>query len=176
MTASLMTAISPMKLKNKKPEVVFLLAVAAALLAAAVVSIFLVRPARVDGASMAGTLNAGDVILLEQCSYRRQEPQRGDIIAFWKKDVTEGLIIKRIAALPGEKVEISGGTLYVNGTALPGYTGFLADMPACRVEENSYFVLGDNFAESVDSRFWQQPFVRREEIRGRYWFRLAAFG
>lgn len=161
---------------RKKPEFLFLLLVAAALAAAAAVSLLFVRPARVDGASMVGTLNDGDIILLEQCSYRGGELQRGDIVAFLKKDVTDGLIIKRIVALPGEAVEISGGMLYINGSPLPGYAGFSEDMPACRVEESSYFVLGDNLAESVDSRFWQQPFVRREEIRGRYWCRIASFG
>lgn len=161
---------------KKKPEFLFLLLVAAALAAAAAVSLFFVRPARVDGASMAGTLNDGDIILLEQCSYRGGEPQRGDIIAFCKKDVAPGLIIKRIAALPGEIVEISDGLLYIDGSVLPEYSGFLADMPACRVEENSYFVLGDNLAESVDSRAWPQPFVHKNEIRGRYWCRIASFG
>ncbi len=180
MTASLMTAIFPMMIKRtfnkKKPEVLFLLLVAAALIAAAVVSLFFIRVARVDGASMDDTLNAGDIILLEQCSYRKEEPQRGDIIAFCKKDVARTLIIKRIAALPGETVEILHGTLYINGISFPEYSGFPEDMPPCRVEENSYFVLGDNIAQSVDSRAWEQPFVRREEIRGRYWLRIGSFG
>ena len=136
-----------------------MLLVAAALAAAAAVSLLFVRPARVDGSSMAGTLNDGDIILLEQCSYRGGEPQRGDIIAFCKKDVAPGLIIKRIAALPGEMVEISDGVLYIDGSVLP-----------------SYFVLGDNLAESVDSRAWPQPFVHKNEIRGRYWCRIASFG
>ena len=153
-----------------------MLLVAAALAASAAVSLFFVRPARVDGASMAGTLNAGDVILLEQCSYRRGEPQRGDIVAFFKKDVTGGLLIKRIVGLPGETVEIAEGVLYVNGSALPGYSGFLEDMPACRIARDCYFVIGDNFKESVDSRAWREPFVRREDIRGRYWRRIVSFG
>jgi signal peptidase I len=74
------------------------------------------------------------------------EPERGDVVAFWH----EGrLLVKRIAALPGDTVTIRGVAL-----TLP---------------DGCYFMLGDNRKNSIDSRYWDEPFVPIERIVARIW-------
>jgi len=101
-------------------------------------------------------------------------PQRGDVIVFrYPKDPSRDFI-KRVIGLPGDTVAIREGVVYVNGVALrETYTinaGF-GDMAEQVVPPKSYFVLGDNRANSSDSRSW--GFVPEENIIGKalfsYW-------
>lgn len=83
------------------------------------------------------------------------EPEVGDIIVF-EKDGT--LLVKRIAAGPREKVDLSQ-LPYMDTMPIPVW-----DEPVITVPEGSYFVLGDNAQNSLDSRYWEDPFVNFEEI------------
>ena len=83
------------------------------------------------------------------------EPEVGDIIVF-EKDGT--LLVKRIAAGPREKVDLSQ-LPYMDTMPIPVW-----DEPVITVPEGSYFVLGDNAQNSLDSRYWEDPFVNIEEI------------
>lgn len=83
------------------------------------------------------------------------EPEVGDIIVF-EKDGT--LLVKRIAAGPREKVDLSQ-LPYMDTMPIPVW-----DEPVITVPEGSYFVLGDNAQNSLDSRYWEDPFVNVEEI------------
>lgn len=83
------------------------------------------------------------------------EPEVGNIIVFEKDGK---LLVKRIAAGPGEKVDLSQ-LPYMDTMPIPVW-----DEPVITVPEGSYFVLGDNAQNSLDSRYWEDPFVNVEEI------------
>ena len=83
------------------------------------------------------------------------EPEVGDIIVFEKDGK---LLVKRIAAGPGEKVDLSQ-LPYMDTMPIPVW-----DEPVITVPKGSYFVLGDNAQNSLDSRYWEDPFVNIEEI------------
>ena len=84
-----------------------------------------------------------------------EHPEDGDIIVFEKDDK---LLVKRIAAGPGEEVDLSQMP-YMDTVPIPVW-----DEPVITVPEGCYFVLGDNTQNSWDSRYWEDPFVNVEEI------------
>ena len=155
---------------------------AAAIILAAAVAIaadhFLIVNAQIPSGSMENTIMPGDRIIGNRLSYAFADPERFDIIIFRYPDDESQLFIKRIVGLPGETVEITDGKIYIDGSAEP-----LDDVETkeptsgtfgpYKVPEDSYFVMGDNRNNSLDSRFWENTFVSRDEILGkavfRYW-------
>mgnify|MGYP001563953735 CR=1 FL=1 len=152
------------------------------LLIAAVLAIgirtYLLGPYKIPTGSMRPVLVEGDRIFVDKITYRFREPGRGDIIVFKypldrKKD-----FVKRLVAFGGETLEIRDGQLYVNDQRLErpaslaerfyynrsdwnfGKRGQLISVP-----EGNLFVLGDNSAQSSDSRNW--GFVPRRDVIGR---------
>lgn len=111
---------------------------------------------RVDGTSMEPTLHNGELILVNKLAYKFGEPTRGDVIVFYFPRDPEQEYIKRLVGLPGDKVRVENGHLYVNDelvdepyiAAAPNYPGEW-DVPA-----GQYFVLGDNRNNSYDSHNW----------------------
>ncbi len=112
---------------------------------------------RVESISMQPTLYAGNFVIVNKLAYKLGTPGRGDVIIFhYPPDPTREPYIKRVIGLPGDKVSVSGGKVYVNGAALvepyisapPAYDGTW-DVPA-----DSLFVLGDNRNSSSDSHSW----------------------
>ena len=135
----------------------------------------------VSGRSMEPLLSSGDVVLLDRLWYNFSGPKRMDVIAFADPQDEERVYIKRIIGLPGERIQIRDGSLYVNGipTACPAdrggiKTAGLAEMEI-ELEEDEYFVLGDNADTSEDSRFPNVGNVRTGQIRGRVWIRISPF-
>jgi signal peptidase I len=112
-------------------------------------------------------------------------PQRGDVIVFRYPEDEEKDFIKRIIGLPGDTIQVRNKTVLINGEALvdQSYTqrvdpGMIDgtinprdNFGPVTVPDHSYFVMGDNRDQSLDSRFW--GYVREEKIRGRalriYW-------
>lgn len=132
----------------------------------------------VHGISMEPSLSDGDQIWVDKLSYRRQEPERFDIVLF-QKNGEDYCYIKRIIALPGERVRISyNGAIYINGELLKEYYGNEAiDNPGSAVmeivlAEDEYFVLGDNRNKSEDSRGEEVGLVKASELVGRAVFRF----
>lgn len=138
----------------------------------------------VNGKSMESTLQDGDNLIVDKITYVFKEPERFDIIVFpYKKeeDKEEVYYIKRIIGLPGEKVQISNGFIYINGKLLDESYGKdnelilnpgLAEMEI-QLANDEYFVLGDNRNASSDSR--EIGNIKREIIVGRAWFRILPF-
>lgn len=145
---------------------------------------------RVDGFSMRPTLENGNYVLVNRLAYLWREPQRGDIIVFrppmypeeglWERliglpDLEERYqdYIKRVIGLPGERVRIANGTVYIDD--LPLHEPYLDNLPAYQgeweVPPETLFVLGDNRNNSSDSHAW--GFVPRKNVIGRaelvYW-------
>lgn len=126
---------------------------------------------RVENISMQPTLHEGEFILVNKLAYRLGSYERGDIIIF-HHDATEDYI-KRVIGLPGDRVEVRGQHVYVNGEMLsepyiaaePQYTGMW------QVPQGELFVLGDNRNQSSDSHQW--GFVPASTVVGRalivYW-------
>ncbi len=158
---------------------------------AMVVRTFVVQAFKIPTGSMEPTLHGakwgGDKILVNRFLYRFKDPQRGDIIVFSTKNI-EGLdkgkdYIKRLVGVPGDRVEIRDPHIYVNGKRMEQPDIFnqfryfntdFEDGPYGHSEEEitvpsgHYFVLGDNSANSRDSRYW--GFVPRKNIKGKAMF------
>lgn len=143
--------------------------------------LFLFQPHQVKGNSMLPNFNNGEYLLTNKIVYRVDEPHRGDIVVF-KAPQNEGFdYIKRIIALPGERVKILNGSVYVNNQLLDeseyllsirkktSAGQFLKEGEEIVVPSDSYFVLGDNRSHSSDSRDW--GFVPSKNIVGLAWFR-----
>jgi len=111
---------------------------------------------RVDGWSMAPTLEDGEFVLVSRLAYRLDQPQRGDIIVFKYPAQPDQDLIKRIIGLPGDVVEVKNAGVFVNGQPLE--EPYIADKPAYQglwwVPAGHLFVLGDNRNESSDSHSW----------------------
>ncbi|MGZ3552407.1 MAG: signal peptidase I [Vulcanimicrobiaceae bacterium] len=129
---------------------------------------FFMRMPQVSGLSMAPHIASGEFVLINTVAYRVHAPLRGDIIAFHHDGPTPEIFIKRIVALPGDTVRIDRGTVYVNGAPLTEpYVRYPDDrsFPQVTVPPDSLYVLGDNRADSDDSRFW--GFVAENQVLGK---------
>ncbi len=157
-----------------------------AILLAFVIRMFLVEAFKIPSGSMKPTLLVGDHLLVNKFLYRFTEPERGDIIVFKYPDDPDRNFIKRIIGVGGDKIEVKDKVVYLNGEKQEEpYTQFITSdiHPAgfsprdnfgpVKVPPNSYFMMGDNRDSSLDSRFWQNRFVKRRAIVGKafiiYW-------
>lgn len=136
-----------------------------ALLAIAIViplRIFIAQPFVVSGESMYPTFENKDYLIVDQVTYKFQDPERGDVIIFrYPKDPSR-FFIKRIIALPGETIEFNKSDVIIKNHESP--EGFVLDEPYVRehipglepitLDGDEYYVMGDNRRESSDSRIW----------------------
>ena len=118
----------------------------------------------IAGTSMGSTLRSGDIALVTRFE---RNPSRGDVMecTFTGRS---GSYVKRVIGLPGDTVEFIGGALVLNGRPLsePYVTSETDDM-RITLGPNEYFVLGDNRAESYDSRAEDMGCIRRDQFLGR---------
>jgi len=133
---------------------------------------FLIVNAQIPSESMENTIMTGDRVIGNRLAYKTGIPHRYDIIIFKYPDDESVLYIKRIIGLPGDTVTILGGKVYINGSTEPLDDSFtpetpLGDFGPYTVPGNSYFVLGDNRNYSFDSRYWENTFVREDQILGK---------
>lgn len=113
---------------------------------------------------MEPSLQVGNQLLVKKLQYT--ELNRGDIVVF-QRDGT--LYVKRLIGLPGDIIYIDCGDVYVNGCLLEEEYVVHADNVSGQyfVPDNSYFLLGDNRANSADSRYWQYPFIEYKDVIGK---------
>lgn len=140
------------------------------------------KPYRIPSPSMEPALRVSDRVIANRIVYRFQAPERGDIVVFTASARVKaacnasGAYVKRIVGLPGEKVSMRNGHVFVDGVRLaepylaPAYRGRESgDWP--RASPDGYFVLGDNRTMSCDSRRWgvvpRGSIVGRADVR--YW-------
>jgi signal peptidase I len=146
----------------------------------------LVIPFLVPQKSMTPAIAAGGRTIMEGFTYLTRKPARGDIVVFRAKGIPhleDGVTyVKRVVGLPGERIRISDGTLYINESIVelknndgviryanwPGSTYLSSSNDSVVIPEGDYFLLGDNSSDSLDSRFW--GFLPAKSIRGRMWF------
>lgn len=155
----------------------WLIIIVAAFALAWAITHFVIIKTEIISGSMIATLNVDDHVVANRLSYVFSDPQRGDIIFFAYPDDETKTYVKRIIGLPGEKVEIKKGKVYINDSETPLDEPYLHEKPVksdwgpYQVPENSFFVMGDNRNVSIDSRYWDNKFVRKDQIYGKAWFR-----
>jgi signal peptidase I len=132
------------------------------------------RSVRNLGQSMAPALRDGQILTVDTRAYRDHPPQRGDIVLFTTPDDRSRLFIKRIIAIPGDRLLITNGTVSINGQVInESYlperwvynNSWPADGHAVVVPASQYFVMGDNRNHSSDSRAY--GFVSLASIQGK---------
>jgi signal peptidase I len=126
------------------------------------------RPGQISGFSMEPRIDSDEYVLINALAYWVGAPQRGDIIAFRHERSAPSVYVKRVIGLPGDRVAIERGIVSVNGATLEEpYVRFSdkRSFGTLVVPPNSYYVLGDNRANSDDSRIW--GFVASTDLIGR---------
>lgn len=155
----------------------FLESVLIAIAITAFIFLFIGRPFWIPSESMEPTLNPRDRVIALKVGYYFEPPRRGDIVCFYYPVDPKQVFVKRIIGLPGDTVEVRNGLAIVNGVPLSEpyvkYPGG-PDYGPRKVPDGQYFVLGDNRANSGDSRFW--GFVPRKNIIGRAVVRFWPLG
>jgi len=164
-----------------------------AFILAMIIRAFIVQAFKIPTGSMRMTLIEGDLILVNKFIYGAhvpftklripalRQPKRGDVIVFIYPEDKKKDFIKRLVGLPGETIEIKGGSIYINDK--PANEGVFKQIyyfnkgdfgslgQRLIVPKDCYFVLGDNSASSKDSRYW--GFVPKDDILGQamviYW-------
>jgi signal peptidase I len=140
---------------------------------------YAVQTVHVLGSSMYGTLHDNDLLVASKISYKLHAPQRGDIIVFKPPDEASRDFIKRVIALPGERIHITNSVVYINGQVLhepylPEKWTYNNNWPADGqdklVPSNEYFVMGDNRNHSSDSRTF--GFIELDSILGKAEIRI----
>ncbi len=182
-----------MSLKKKSVLRDWVESIIVAFLLAMVIRTFVVQAFKIPTGSMRMTLLEGDLILVNKFIYGARvpftsqrlpavrQPKRGDVVVFIYPEDKKKDFIKRLVGLPGETIEIKGGSIYVNDKPAPepifnqiyyyNRGDFASEGQKIRVPANSYFVLGDNSVSSKDSRYW--GFVPKDDLLGQalivYW-------
>lgn len=118
---------------------------------------FFLRIPQVTGPSMLPHVQPGELVLINTLAYRFWPIRRGDIVAFAHDEATAQTFLKRVVALPGDRVRIDRGELFVNERPVDErYVSFrdARSVAPVTVPPHGLYVLGDNRAESEDSRVW----------------------
>ena len=134
---------------------------------------FVVKTYWIPSESMVPTLQVGDRLFVNKLIYLFTKPKRGDIVVFDSLE-TDDELIKRVVAVPGDRVRVRDGVLRVNGDfpeepyAIPPLLPDGSFFGPTRVQEGEVFVMGDNRGNSRDSRFFGP--VPVENIEGEAFF------
>ncbi len=160
--------------------VIWIVEIAITIAIAIVFTYFFGVRSTVVGPSMSPQLEDGDEVLIDRFFYKFISPKAGDVIAFLPNGNTNThYYLKRVIGVPGDTVQIRGGSIYVNGEEL------IEEIETSRIEdagiaeneitlsEDEYFVLGDNRGNSEDSRFANIGNIRESYIIGKAWFVLS---
>jgi len=124
---------------------------------ALIATAFFMRTSPVDGLSMEPRVHAGEIVLINTLAYRFGPVRRGDVVAFRHDAPTTETYIKRIVGLPGERVAVRDGAVTIDERPLTEpYVQFRdrRSAPPVVVPPHAFYVLGDNRADSDDSRNW----------------------
>lgn len=149
------------------------------------IRVFIAQPFIVSGASMSPNLQTGDYLVIDQISYRFNEPQRNEVVVFRYPNNPNRFYIKRIVGLPGETVEIQNNEVIIYNEDNPD--GFILEQDYLtegetrsrssnreELADDEYYVLGDNRGSSSDSRIWGA--LPEDNLIGRAYARLLPIG
>lgn len=140
---------------------------------------FAIQPHKVSGASMEPNFHDKDFILTDKVTYKFAEPKHGDIIVFKNPNNESQDFIKRIIALPGDRIMLKDGHIYINGNIVkePYLNSnlttkggaFLSEGKEVTLNENELITLGDNRNNSYDSKDW--GYLPMNNVIGKAFFR-----
>lgn len=167
------------KKQRQQREVVvqYILKFAGAVLLAFLIVRFICFSFTIQGDSMSPTIQKGEKHLVNRLIYQIKGPSRYDVIVF-KDDKNGNYYVKRVIGLPGEKVQVKNGNIYVDGKKTKTYSnqkilssGLASD--EITLKSKQYFVVGDNYNNSEDSRSASVGNIKRKNIIGKvgikYW-------
>lgn len=162
--------------KIKKELIDIIKTIIIAIIVAFVITHFIIVNAVVPTGSMKNTIIPNDRLVAFRLSYLFSDPERYDIIVFKAPDDESTLYVKRIIGLPGEKVNIIDGKVFINDQEVPLEDDYimedmLGSFGPYTVPQGSYFMLGDNRNDSQDSRYWENTFLPKENILGKVLFK-----
>ena len=177
--------VTAARLASRKRQVFikeYVEAILVAIVIAVILRMFVVQAYRVSSGSMEPSLVEGDFLFVNKVSYYFSEPQAGEIIVFAYPLNPSKDYIKRIVALPGQKVEVRDKQLYIDDVpirddewaiytdpeTIPELFSPRDNFGPFHVPAGQYFVLGDNRDDSHDSRFW--GFLERKHVKGKAMF------
>ena len=149
----------------------------------ALVVVQFIKPTIVKQSSMEPNFYENDYLFVSKQSYTFSEPKRGDVVvvhsSLLRENGDEKLLIKRIIGLPGDKIDISDGKVYINGEELvedytkEGYT--TGDVDGLVVPKDEVFCMGDNRRVSIDSRAPEVGCIDMDAVVGKVFLRLYPF-
>ena len=160
-----------------KDAIAWVIQIAAVIFMAYVCVTFFGVRSNVVGQAMSSTLENGDQVLINKFVYMMSNPKSGDVIVFLPNGNEKShYYIRRVIGVPGDKIQIKDGAVYVNGTRY-SETIVAAAMEDAGIAgeeivlgEDEFFVLGDNRNNSEDSRYANIGNIKREHIIGQAWF------
>ena len=154
---------------------------AIALVIALIINNFIIINANVPSGSMENTIMTGDRMIGLRTSYWFTSPKRGQVVIFKFPDNEDETFVKRVIGLPGEKVYIKKGKIYINNSKKPLKEDYLKEewvegndfKKPFKVPKDSYFCMGDNRNVSNDARYWNKKYVKKNKILAKaefvYW-------
>ncbi len=179
------SVVKNFKLRLIKNVIMFIMCLAIAFGLATFITAYVAHQTTVEGESMEPTLYNDDSVIIQKVSYYWNEPKRYDVVVFpvsIQQDEEDVYYIKRIIGLPGERIQIKDGHVYINGSKLEDdcYSEEDIEDPGIASEpiligDDEYFVLGDNRNMSTDSRYRLVGMVKREDIAGEAWWCIWPF-
>ena len=117
--------------------------------------------------SMVPTVPQKSVMLVTYL-HGEKEVERGDVVVFWSEEYGEQMV-KRVVGLPGEKIVLHRGELFINDERYEEDYVINTDVRSATFEvpEGAYLFLGDNRENSEDARWWNDPYIEAEELVGK---------
>jgi len=148
-------------IKNETKELIRFIIIAAIIIIP--FRVFIAQPFVVNGASMDPTFATNQYLIVEQLSYHKHQPERGDVVVFRYPNDPSNFYIKRIIGLPGETITFQGNNVYIKEVDAAEsyklnepYLTFKSSntIAPTTIGDGEYFVMGDNRPNSSDSRTW----------------------
>lgn len=165
--------------KNKKSSIIEkkimqaeLISVSMCLLSVLIFFTCIVKNTVIVSGSMEPTLMTNDCALYNKLAYVFKEVERGDIISYWSEE-HQDVFSKRVIGVAGDKIEFHDGYVFINGM-MADESAYLAAgietncTKSFEVPDGTVFVMGDNRENSIDSRFFNEPYINTDAIYGKY--------
>lgn len=159
----------------KKIFIDWIMPVFIAVILALLIQKYLLYKVFIPSESMKATLNVGDHLFVTRV-YNPEKLKRGDIVVFNSEELNQ-ILIKRLIGLPGDKVEIIEGVVYINDEKLdePYVENRDSKSAIFEVPEGKLLFLGDNRNNSYDAREWINPYIDYEDVMAKAQIRVYPF-